>query len=142
MTLTNRYQKISLLPAHELLLDTHAFIWWDGDPLKLSPRVLALCKDPTNDLVFSVASAWEIQIKIQLGKLSLRLALQDIVREQQRDRMDILPITLAHVYELQQLPRHHGDPFDRLLIAQAHVEGMALISHDHVFQQYIVNVVW
>jgi PIN domain nuclease of toxin-antitoxin system len=125
-----------------LLLDTHAFIWWDGEPSRLSPRVAALCKDPANTLVFSVASAWEMQIKIQLGKLSLRLPLQDIVREQQADGIDILPITLAHAYELQHLPRHHGDPFDRLLIAQARVEGLTLISHDHVFSSYAVPVMW
>src|SRR5687767_6435678 len=113
-----------------LLLDTHAFIWWDGEPSKLSPRVLALCKDPANDLVFSVASAWEMQIKIQLGKLSLRLDLPQVVREQQASGMGVLPVTLAHVYELQSLPRHHGDPFDRLLIAQARSEGIDIISHD------------
>jgi PIN domain nuclease of toxin-antitoxin system len=75
-----------------LLLDTHAFIWWDGDPSKLSPRVTTLCKDPANVLVFSVASSWEMQIKIQLGKLTLRLPLQDVVREQQANGMDVLPI--------------------------------------------------
>jgi len=124
------------------LLDTHAFIWWDGNPSKLSLRVQALCKDPAHDLVFSVASAWEMQIKIQLGKLALRLPLQDIVHEQQANGMEVLPVTLAHVYGLQHLPPHHGDPFDRLLIAQADVEGLALISHDPVFSNYRVNIVW
>jgi PIN domain nuclease of toxin-antitoxin system len=125
-----------------LLLDTHAFIWWDGDPSKLPPHVLALCQDPMNSLVLSVASVWEIQIKTQLGKLSLRLPLYKIIAEQQADGMDILLITLAHIYELRNLPDHHGDPFDRMLIAQANAEGISLLSHDQVFRHYPVNVVW
>ncbi len=125
-----------------LLLDTHTFIWWDGEPGKLSPQALALCKDPTNTLVLSIASVWEMQIKIQLGKLSLRLPLRDVVAEQQVNGMGLLPITLPHVLALEGLPHHHGDPFDRLLIAQAKAEGVSIISHDHKFTSYPVTVIW
>jgi PIN domain nuclease of toxin-antitoxin system len=125
-----------------LLLDTHAFIWWDGEPERLSPHVRALCADPANEMYLSVASAWEMQIKIQLGKMMLRVPLEHVIEDQRSDGMNILGVRLPHIYGLQRLPRYHGDPFDRLLIAQARTEGMTLISHDHVFSQYDVAVVW
>jgi PIN domain nuclease of toxin-antitoxin system len=125
-----------------LLLDTHAFIWWDGEPERLSSRVRSLCADPANEVYLSAASAWEMQIKIQLGKLMLRVPLEHVIEDQRSGGMRILGVRLPHIYGLQQLPRHHGDPFDRLLIAQARTEGMTLISHDHVFDQYSVTVVW
>ena len=127
----------------KLLLDTHTFIWWDSEPAKLSATALALCNDPGNDLILSVTSLWEMQIKRQLGKLSLRLPLADIVAHQQTtNSLNILPITQAHVYELDWLPTPHKDPFDRLLVAQANSEGAALVSADPIFGSYPVHVVW
>ncbi|MDP2602690.1 MAG: type II toxin-antitoxin system VapC family toxin, partial [Deltaproteobacteria bacterium] len=80
----------------KLLLDTHAFIWWDNEPAKLSPRVLALCQDRTNILLLSVASVWEMQIKLQLGKLKLNLPLVEIIEtQQQRNNIEVLPVALA-----------------------------------------------
>jgi PIN domain nuclease of toxin-antitoxin system len=127
----------------KLLLDTHTFIWWDSEPAKLSPQVLALCQDRTNSLLLSVASIWEMQIKLQLGKLKLNLPLVEIIEsQQQRNNIEVLPVALAHVLALQDLPPHHKDPFDRLLIAQANVEGATLLCNDPVFAKYGVNTLW
>lgn len=127
----------------KLLLDTHAFIWWDSEPAKLSPQALALCQDRQHLLLLSVVSLWEIQIKLQLGKLKLALPLKEIVEGQQRtNNMEILPVTLAHVLTLENLPVHHKDPFDRLLVAQAIVEEAVLISGDPNIARYPVRVIW
>jgi len=127
----------------KLLLDTHTFIWWDSEPAKLSEQALALCQDPSNTLLFSVASAWEMQIKLQLGKLALKLPLATVIEGQrQTNQIEILPITLPHVLALQDLPAPHKDPFDRLLVAQANVEGASLISGDPIFADYPVSVIW
>jgi PIN domain nuclease of toxin-antitoxin system len=127
----------------KILLDTHAFIWWDSDVSQLSPTALQLCQDPANTLLLSAASVWEMQIKQQLGKLKLKLPLREIVQTQQESNgITVLPVQLAHVLLLEQLPLHHRDPFDRLLIAQANAEQAALLSCDSVFQKYQVNVIW
>lgn len=104
----------------KLLLDTHTFIWWDSEPARLSPHALALCQDRQNVLLLSVVSVWEMQIKLQLGKLRLALPLKEIIEtQQQTNSIEILPVTLAHVLALENLPAYHKDPFDRLLVAQA-----------------------
>ncbi len=126
-----------------VLLDTHAFPWWDSDPARLSSRVLALCQDPGNTLVLSVASVWEMQIKRQLGKLKLTLPLADIITgQQQTNGLEVLSVTLPHALALDDLPAHHKDPFDRLLIAQAKSEDIALASNDSVFTQYPIRLLW
>jgi len=123
------------------LLDTQIFVWWDSESDKLPPRLLMLCEDPAHTLLLSVASVWEIQIKAQLGKLDLTRPLTEIVREQERsNRFMLLPVEATHVFGLQQLPFHHKDPFDRLLIAQALVEGLPILSVDPVFPNYPVTV--
>ena len=127
----------------KFLLDTHAFIWWDSDPTKLPPGILALCQDSANTLLVSVASVWEMQIKIQLGKLKLALPLAEIIeRQQHTNQIEILPVNLPHVLALDSLPPHHKDPFDRLLIAQAQVENAALLSGDAIMVQYPIVVQW
>jgi PIN domain nuclease of toxin-antitoxin system len=127
----------------KLLLDTHTFIWWDSEPDKLSPAVLSACQDRTNTVILSVVSAWEMLIKSQLGKLKLSLPLSDIIKtQQQTNDIQILPVTLEHVLALQNLPDHHRDPFDRLLIAQAEVEDAVLVSSDSIFSGYPVNLFW
>ncbi|MBS3947844.1 MAG: type II toxin-antitoxin system VapC family toxin [Dethiobacter sp.] len=127
----------------KLLLDTHAFIWWDSEPAKLSPQALALCQDRQNVLMLSVVSVWEMQIKLQLGKLRLALPLREIVESQQHtNNIEILPATLEHVLTLENLPAHHKDPFDRLLAAQAIVEEALLVSGDPDIAKYAVQVVW
>ncbi len=126
----------------KLLLDTHAFMWYDNEPEKLSRRVQELCKDPENILLLSVASIWEMQIKSQLGKLQLRMPLPELIREQQGNGLEILPVEPNHIFALDSLPNHHKDPFDRLLIAQAIVEGAILVSADPLVKQYPVSVEW
>ena len=127
----------------KLLLDTHAFIWWDSEPQALSQRVLMLCQDPENELLVSVVSLWEIQIKSHLGKVRLRLPLAELVQAQQEaNGMSVLPISPSHVYALDELPPYHKDPFDRLLVAQAKVEKLRLISNDEIEKKYPVEVEW
>jgi len=127
----------------KLLLDTHAFIWWANEPEKLSSKVLSLCADAENTLIVSVASIWEMQIKTQLGKLKIALPLADLIRSQQQtNNIQILPIELEHVLELQKLPAHHHDPFDRLLIVQAKAEGALLVSKDKTFKKYKTKLLW
>lgn len=126
-----------------VLLDTHAFIWWDGASRRLSPRVKALCSDPANELFLSVASLWEMQIKSLVGKLALRMPLPDLVEEQRRlNALTIVPVHAQHVFELDTLPRIHKDPFDRMLVAQARVEELRLVSHDPVMREYGVDIIW
>jgi PIN domain nuclease of toxin-antitoxin system len=127
----------------KLLLDTHTFMWWDSDPAKLSAAALAFCSDPTNELLLSVASLWEMQIKSQLGKLTLRVPLVEMVSQQQATNgVIVLPILPAHVFALEGLPTPHKDPFDRLLVAQANSEGATLVSADAIFAAYPVHTAW
>ena len=125
-----------------VLLDTHTFIWWSDDPGKLSPHAFQTCIDRSNEILLSVASIWEMQIKIQLGRLSLRVPLEQAIGQQITHGIDILPIEVDHVLALRGLPAHHGDPFDRLLIAQARYEQIPIISHDGMFKHYPVQVIW
>jgi PIN domain nuclease of toxin-antitoxin system len=127
----------------KLLLDTHTFIWWDSEPARLSPRALALCKDRANTVLLSVATVWEMQIKLQLGKLKPNLPLAEVIESQrQTNNVEVLPVTLTHVLALESLPAHHKDPFDRLLIAQAKFEEAVLLSGDPIFAKYPVKSVW
>jgi PIN domain nuclease of toxin-antitoxin system len=127
----------------KLLLDTHTFIWWANEPEKLSKKVLAACQDNSNTLILSVVSAWEMQIKMQLGKLKVSRPIEELIKaQQQANSLQVLPIELAHVMSLSNLPAHHKDPFDRLLIAQANIEAATLISVDPVFSSYGVQVLW
>lgn len=125
-----------------VLLDTHTFIWWDSDPSQLSPRALAAFHDPATVVWLSVVSVWEMQIKSQLGKLALRLPLPQIVAQQQANGLRILTVTLEHVLAVEGLPSVHKDPFDRLLVAQANVEGADLLTVDAIFAKYPVRVLW
>lgn len=126
-----------------LLLDTHAFIYWTIRTDRLSPLALSLMQDPGNELFLSLVSLWEMQLKTRLGKLQFPLPLAQIVDEQQHlNGLRLLPLEPAHIYALDQLPFHHKDPFDRLLIAQAVTEHLPILSADHVFPSYPVQVIW
>jgi len=124
----------------KLLLDTHTFIWIVSEPDKLSSQVIDLFSSQENQVYLSAVNLWEIQIKTQLGKLKLDRDLNDIVLRQ--SNLEALPVTFEHVLELGNLPTHHKDPFDRLLIAQAQYENLVLLSKDSVFSQYDVSVIW
>jgi PIN domain nuclease of toxin-antitoxin system len=125
-----------------LLLDTHAFIWWDREPGKLSERVYASCQDERNTLCLSAASIWEMQIKLGIGKLHFGRSLEQVVEDQVANGLEILPIKLSHLWMLAELPRIHGDPFDRLLVAQSIAEDIPLVSADRVFSEYPVKLFW
>jgi PIN domain nuclease of toxin-antitoxin system len=125
-----------------VLLDTHIFLWWDNDIDRLSEQAKSICQDSANTLILSVASVWEMQIKQNLGKLDLRLPLSDLVEDQRKTNgIEILSITLPHVLALEALPRHHKDPFDRLLIAQANVEDLNVLTIDPMFKQYDAKLI-
>ena len=127
----------------KLLLDTHVFIWWFNEPEKLSKKVLTACEDNKNELTLSVASIWEMQIKMQLGKLRLTHSIKDLISTHQTTYdLLILPIFLNHILELDNLPIHHRDPFDRILIAQANAENQVIVTKDQIFEEYPVQLLW
>jgi PIN domain nuclease of toxin-antitoxin system len=127
----------------KLLLDTHTLIWWATSSEKLSLKVLDLLDDRQNDLLLSVASIWEMQIKCQDGKLELGKSLSQLVSNQiANNGLRVLPIEPKHVYALQSLPSIHRDPFDRIMIAQAIVENLLFVSKDSVLGGYPVQQVW
>jgi PIN domain nuclease of toxin-antitoxin system len=127
----------------KLLLDTNVFIWLNDAPHRVKDRVMTVIANPDNDLFLSLTSIWEMQIKIQLGKLELSDSLPDILKTQQvENNLQILTINLKHIWSLENLPNHHRDPFDRLLIAQAQTEDMTLVSADGIFELYDVDLLW
>ncbi len=126
-----------------LLLDTHALLWFLRDDPALSAVARAVIEDPQNRKLVSVASCWEIAIKAGLGKLDLAEPSRTLLeREIPRNNLELLPITLAHAATVETLPPHHKDPFDRLLIAQALIEGIPVVSADKKFDSYAVNRFW
>nr|VFJ70897.1 MAG: PIN domain nuclease, a component of toxin-antitoxin system (PIN domain) [Candidatus Kentron sp. FW] len=125
----------------KLLLDTHVFLWLNFEPGKLSDRIRSICSDSDNRIYLSMVSPWEIQIKQQLGKLKFQSPLSKLIDVQiEQNDLNLLPITLNHIYALGDLPPIHKDPFDRLLIAQSRVESMKLVSADKKFERYSVVV--
>jgi PIN domain nuclease of toxin-antitoxin system len=126
-----------------VLLDTHALLWWLFDDPKLSEAARNVIKDPNNQVLVSSASAWEIATKHRLGKLpEADEAVQDLPQLLQQARFDILPIQFDHALLAGTLAGPHRDPFDRMLIAQAQLEGVAIITTDPVFKGYKVRVIW
>lgn len=126
-----------------LLFDTHAFMWLDSAVHKLSQYVIDHLNTSLETRILSTVVPWEMRIKASLGKLELRGDLKTIVQEQiQHNRLVVLPVTLEHVYALAELDTHHKDPFDRLLIAQARVEGHTIITSDPMIQRYDVPTLW
>lgn len=127
----------------KLLLDTHALLWSIAESGRLSPAAARAYRNPANDLFVSAASLWEIGIKISLGNLSLHQDWPAIIRrELEINGIRWLAVSLEHCAAVSTLPFHHRDPFDRLLIAQARCEGLALLTADSAFAAYEVEVVW
>lgn len=126
-----------------LLLDTHVLLWWiDGDP-RISARSHALISDADNIVSVSVASVWEIAIKAGLGQLEVPPDLRGYLRRQLvRNEFELLPVLFEHAAAVRDLPLHHRDPFDRLLIAQSQIERLALISRDARMKAYEIEVLW
>lgn len=126
-----------------LMLDTHAFIWLDEVPEKLSDNALAACRDATNTLHLSLASLWEMQIKIKTGKLALQDPLEELIRRHQsQNGLTLETIDLPDILFLDTLPLHHRDPFDRMIIAQTMQRGFHLVTVDEQFAAYGVPVLW
>jgi len=116
-----------------ILVDTHVFIWCDQRPSSVAPTLLATLRDPGNDVFVSVASVWEIAIKRASGKLEFATP---IIRAVEAVGFELMAITAPHAEHAGGLPRHHGDPFDRLLVAQAMLEGLALATLDPQMRPY------
>ena len=126
-----------------LLLDTQAFVHLVRDPTALPDVARSAIEDPANDLLLSLASPWEIQVKVMLGKLTLGKPLRESIQtELDRGTFALLPITLIHIDALSRLPSHHRDPFDRILVAQAIHESLTLVSGDHQVRLYPIPCLW
>ena len=126
-----------------ILLDTHTFLWWITDMPKLSQTARELISDGHNTIYWSAASSWEVSIKYALGRLPLPEAPEIFLpSEIAQNRVEPLPIIDLHSFRAGQLPRHHRDPFDRMLVAQAQVESLVLLTNDQKLSLYDVEVQW
>jgi PIN domain nuclease of toxin-antitoxin system len=134
---------LRLMPHDFFLLDTHAFLWFiEGDP-QLSTTAKTLINDTSNGRYLSIASLWEMSIKVSTGKLSLVMSFSELVNQHvYGNAIELLDISPAHLDELSKLPFHHKDPFDRLIIAQCLSEKIPVISIDSAFASYPVQQVW
>jgi PIN domain nuclease of toxin-antitoxin system len=120
-----------------LLLDTHVLLWWLDDHPSLSRRCRSAVADGSNLVFVSAVVIWEIRIKQTVGKLKIPTAFRQILAQQP---FNWLPITVDHAHALEGLPLHHRDPFDRMLIAQAQIEGFTVVTHDSIFRKYKIPV--
>ncbi|MGI8903828.1 MAG: type II toxin-antitoxin system VapC family toxin [Solirubrobacteraceae bacterium] len=118
-----------------LLLDSHVLIWWFAET-RLAADAATAISDPANEIVISAASVWELAIKLAVGRLEVDLDV--LVTNVRKDRFTELLITLEHARTAGRLPLHHGDPFDRMLIAQAQLEGLTIVTRDPLIQRYDV----
>ncbi len=126
-----------------ILLDTHAFLWFIAGSNELSDKARELIEDENNRVFLSAASLWEMAIKVSLEKLTLSEPFETLIPEQLAlNGMEILGITVAHTTQVAILPFHHRDPFDRLIIAQALEEQIPVISADDTFDKYGVTRIW
>ena len=127
----------------QILLDTHALLWWLSDDPALSRRARTLIANTAHTIVVSAASAWEIATKVRLGKLPGAAELAaDFVGQMEREGFEILPISADHAIRAGLLPGGHKDPFDRMLIAQAQAEHLALVSNELAFDSYGIRRLW
>lgn len=123
------------------LIDTHVYIWLSSSPEKLKPQWHNLLADSNNHIYLSMASIWEMQIKYLLGKLKLAKPLEELISDIKNDGLyHILPIAEQHIFQLQNIPNIHKDPFDRMLISQAIHEKLTLITDDAKIMQYPVTL--
>jgi PIN domain nuclease of toxin-antitoxin system len=120
-----------------LAIDSNAFVWMASRPAELTAAARQALTDPVNDRFISIASVWEISIKLSLGKLSLPGPLEEAIDD---TAATLLPITMPYIKRAQTLPFHHRDPFDRMLIAQAMEEGLTIVTRDRIFSAYGVPV--
>lgn len=121
-----------------ILLDTHALLWWLDDNARLGDKAKELISDPRNEIYVSAATSWEISIKKSICKLQAPDDLESIVED---EGFTPLPVSLFHGEQAGILPEHHKDPFDRMLIAQAQAEGLALMTCDSKFPPYKIKLI-
>jgi PIN domain nuclease of toxin-antitoxin system len=122
----------------KLLLDTHVFLWWLSDPNLLTPVASNAISDPKNEVFVSIITLWEIAIKRVIGKLTAPI---DLELDVSRAGFKLLPMEVAHIVATESLPVHHGDPFDRILVAQAMAIGATLVSRDPKMALYSVPII-
>jgi len=127
----------------KLLLDTHAFLWFINGDSNLSDGTRSYIENPDNERLLSIASLWEIAIKVSIGKLEIAFSFERMVKTQIHDNaITILPISASHLDTLAFLPFHHRDPFDRLIIAQSMIEKLTILSRDAAFDAYSIERKW
>jgi PIN domain nuclease of toxin-antitoxin system len=127
----------------KVLVDTHTFLWALLHDHRLTPKAKQILRSDEQELVFSLVSLWEIAIKIKTGKLNTIGSSVTYIRdEMDAYGMQLLPIRYEHILQLESLPHHHSDPFDRLLIAQALTESLPILSGDRAFANYGIKLVW
>ncbi|HON91720.1 MAG TPA: type II toxin-antitoxin system VapC family toxin [Sedimentisphaerales bacterium] len=126
-----------------LLLDTHAFLWFIDGSAKLSQRARELIEDQGNAKLVSVASLWEMGLKMSLGRLELAQPFGDLIpRQMELNGFGLLPVRISHIARIISLPFQHRDPFDRMIVAQCVAEGLSVVSLDSVFDKYSVQRLW
>jgi PIN domain nuclease of toxin-antitoxin system len=121
-----------------LLVDTHALLWWLDDNPSLSKKARTSISDIGNSVFVSAAVIWEIEIKKALGKLKIPSDFRRVLAQQS---FEMLPVTVEHAYAVGDLPTYHRDPFDRMLIAQAQVEGFTVVTRDSIFDRYEIPII-
>jgi len=127
----------------KVLLDTHSMLWWLAQDQRLSSMARETIGDGRNHLIWSMASSWEISVKVGIGKLTLGRPLQQLFADIVSDQgVELLPITHDHCTRLSTLPLHHRDPFDRMLVVQAQGERIPILSADPKLTQYDIEVLW
>jgi len=123
-----------------LLLDSHVLVWWLADSPRLNRTIDAHLANPDADIFVSAATTWELAIKISIGRLDV--AIDDLMQVFTSGYADKLDVTVAHGFMAAQLPMHHRDPFDRMLVAQARAEGLMLVTSDRALEHYDLPILW
>lgn len=124
-------------------MDTHALLWWLNDDSRISERAREVFTAEESDLLFSAASGWEMAIKVNLGNLHVEGPLGPYLAKHLADvAVEVLPVSLRHAVGVADLPNHHRDPFDRLIVAQALAEGVPVLTADPLVMRYPVETIW
>lgn len=125
-----------------ILLDTQAFIWFVENDKKLPKNVKYNIENYNNSIIISIASLWEMTIKLTLGKLKLNFSLEEMINKTAENGFEIMSILPIHLIKLSSLEMIHGDPFDRIIIAQGLAENIQIVTSDDVFEYYNINRLW
>lgn len=125
------------------LLDTHTILWYSENNENLSPKAAKIISNPDNELFVSIASFWEISLKINIGKLQSSINIDELYNYLVHNNINVLPIKLEHLNVVKSLPLFHRDPFDRLIISQASFENLIVLSRDNNFELYEdITIIW